>query len=203
MEPSPTLDVSRPSPLRLASFVVVVVGAVLAGVGAVQTWVTVGIANQPQLDSPTKGTDVWQGLVVLGCAAVLLVGVIVSRLVTGRARTVVGGVLAASGIVCTAVAGAFLVTATSAYSAIDDQQVVNAIAKATGATADQVRAKACATLGCTTTVGRGPWLALVGGLLGLVGGILVLAWAARVGPGPSRDASEPGEVETSAPGSEV
>jgi hypothetical protein len=203
MEPSPTLDVSRPSPLRLASFVVVVLGAVLAGVGAVQTWVTVGIANLPQLDSPTKGTDVWQGRVVLACAVVLLGCVIASRLVRGGVRTVMGVLVVAAGGVCVAVAGAFIATASSTYSAIDDQALVAAIARATGATADQVRAKACATLGCTTTVGNGPWLAVVGGALGLVGGILVLAWAARVDPGPSRDASEPGAVETSSPGSEV
>ncbi|MGE5227548.1 MAG: Trp biosynthesis-associated membrane protein [Planctomycetaceae bacterium] len=201
MEPSPTLDTSRPSPLRLASFVVVVLGAVLAGVGAVQTWVTVGIAHQSQLDSPTKGTDIWQGRVVLACAAVLLVCVIASRLVRDRARTVMGGLLVAAGAVCAGVAGAFLATAASTYSAIDDQGLVDAIAKATGATATQIREKACATLGCTTTVGVGPWLAVAGGALGLVGGILVLTWAARVGTGPSRDATEPGEVETSSPGS--
>ncbi len=180
MEPSPALDTSPPSPLRLVGFLLVVVGALLAGLGALQTWVTVGIANQPQLDTPTKGTDIWQGLVVLGCAAILLVGVLVSRAVKGRTRTAVGGLLVAAGIVCASVAGAFLATASSAYSAIDDQTVVDALAKATGATAEEVRAKACATLGCTTTVGTGPWLAIVGGLLGLLGGILVLAWASRI-----------------------
>ena len=203
MEPSPSLDASPPSPLRLTSFVVVVLGAVLAGVGAVQTWVTVGIAHQSQLDSPTKGTDIWQGRVVLVCAVVLLVCVIAARLVRGRARTVMGGLLVAAGVVCAAVAGAFIATAASTYSAIDNQALVDAFAKATGATADQVRTKACATLGCTTTIGVGPWLALAGGALGLVGGILVLAWAARVGPGPRLDAMEPGEVETSSPGSET
>ena len=200
MEPSPALDTSPPSPLRLVGFLLVVVGALLAGVGALQTWVTVGIANQPQLDTPTKGTDIWQGLVVLGCAAILLVGLLVSRAVKGRTRTAVGGLLVAAGIVAAAVAGAFLATASSAYSALDDQKVIDALAKAIGATADQVRAKACAAFGCTTTVGSGPWLAIAGGVLGLVGGIVVLAWASRITPEDLPAASEPDEVGSS-PGS--
>ncbi|MGZ4133038.1 MAG: Trp biosynthesis-associated membrane protein [Actinomycetota bacterium] len=197
MEPSPTLDTSPPSPLRLASFLLVVLGALLAGIGAVQTWVTVGIANQAQLDSPTKGTDIWQGRVALACAVILLVGVVVSRMVKGRARMVVGGVLVAAGVVCTAVAGAFLATASSTYSAIDNQQVVDAIAKAAGTSADEVRAKACATLGCTTTVGKGAWMAVAGGVLGLIGGILVLRWASRIATTMTPEMTEPGETASS------
>jgi hypothetical protein len=197
MEPFPTLDTSRPSPLRLAGFFLTVLGALLAGIGATMTWVTVGIEAADELDSVTKGVDIWDGRVVLACAVVMLLSVLGTRIVSsdGGRRTFASIVIAA-GFVSLAVATAFVMTATTRFDPVEDDQLVSAIAEASGVSADQVRASlddTLAELGTFTQVGPGPYLAIAGGLAGVIGGVLVLSWANR-----PQDALEPAEGGTPA-----
>jgi hypothetical protein len=195
MEPEPRLDASRPSPLRLWGFIAVVVGALLAGVGAIQTWVTVGIEGAPDLDTATKGTDLTSGRLVLLGAIAMLVGIVGTRLTQGRVRLAIAVVIIATAALVGTVGVWFAVTAPSSYSPVDNVALVDALARATGTTPEQVREVACQAIGCVTTVGWGPWGAAIGGWLGVAGGTLALAWAARTAASP--DGPEPGmgEVE--------
>lgn len=187
MEPAPAFDTSRPSPLRLAGFLVTVLGALLAGIGAAGTWVTVGISGQGQLDSVTKGTDRWEGKVVLACAAVMLVGVLGTRMVRShQARAAVAGLVALAGLASAGVGGWFMATASSRFSPVADASIAEKLAGVLGKPVDQVSTElqqVVEKLGGFTTVGTGPKLALAGGVLGLIGGILVLRWTSRTAAG--------------------
>lgn len=201
MEPSPAFDVSRPSPLRVAGFLVTALGALLAGVSATLTWVTVGIEGAGGLDTPTKGLDIWDGKVVLACAVVMLIAVLVTRMASSLGlRRGAAGLVIAAGLVTLAVGAAFVMTASSRFEPVADDELVASIAQAAGVPEDQVRATfedSMQQLGAFTEVGPGPYVAIAGGLAGLVGGILVLAWTGR-----PEETDEPAE-DASPTGSDV
>ncbi len=183
MDRTPRVDASRPSPLRLAGFLTTVAGGLLAGVGATLTWVTVGIEVAEGIDSVTKGIDLWDGQVVLACALVMLIAVLVTRMASSDGlRRSFAAVVIGAGFVTLAVATAFVLSATTRFDPVEDDALVSAIAEASGVPEDQVRASIDDTLeelGAFTTVGPGPYLAIAGGLAGVVGGVLVLAWVSR------------------------
>jgi hypothetical protein len=188
MESSPTLDLSNPDPLRVAGFLTTVFGALVAGVGATLTWVTVGIEAAAEVDSVTKGVDVWDGRVVLGCAVAMLVAVLVTRMAgSPMVRRSAAAAVIVAGIVCLVVGGAFLGMASSRFDPVDDERLASAIADATGVPIDQVTATlgdVVDELGAHTELGVGPYLAIVGGLAGAIGGVLVLTWTTRQEPEP-------------------
>ena len=62
------MDASRPSALRLAGFLCVAAGGLLLGIGSVMNWAVIGLVGSTALDSPIKGTDVWEGRATLGQA---------------------------------------------------------------------------------------------------------------------------------------
>jgi hypothetical protein len=113
----------------------------------------------------------------------MLIAVLVTRMTSsdGLRRSFAAAVIGA-GFVTLAVATAFVLSATTRFTAVEDDAVVSAIAEASGMPEDQVRASIDDTLeelGAFTTVGPGPYLAIAGGLAGVVGGVLVLAWVSR------------------------
>jgi len=185
MEPTPQMDASRPSDLRLIAFALTAAGALAIGVGSVLTWVSAGF-TQPQLaqlTSVTKGIDTNEGKVALGCAVAALILVIASRVVSDAARAVLAGVLVVVGALA-AVAGAmFISSASTNYSPIDSDSIVNRLAAELGHSPEEVRA-ALATvssqLGPYTNVGAGPWIVIAGGIMVAVGGVLTVRWAARL-----------------------
>jgi len=185
IEPSPQMDASRPSNLRLVAFVLTAVGALAIGVGSVLTWVTAGFTQEglAQLTSVTKGLDTNEGKVALGCAVVTLILVLASRVVSDTARAVIAGVLVVVGALAAVVAALFVSTASTNYSPIDSDSIISRLAVQLGHTPDEVRA-ALATvadqLGPYTNIGTGPWLVIVGGVMVAVGGVLTVRWAARL-----------------------
>ena len=182
MEPAPAMNVSRPSALRLSGFVVSAVAALLAGIGSVLTWVTLGLRNQASVTSDIRGLDIADGKLVLGAAVVILVAVVSTRLVAPRARTIVAAAVLVAAIVVLVVAAAFLLRASDRFEAVDSDVLVQKIAEATGVPADAVRPRmeeVVARLGGFTDVGPGAWLALAGGVVGTAGGVLVVAWGRR------------------------
>jgi hypothetical protein len=193
----PRLDASRPSNLRLAAFALTAGGALLMGIGALVTWVTVGIADQLAVQTVTPGTDLSGGLITLVCAVVVLVLVVVSRFVTGTMRRVLSIVVIAPGVLAAAVAGYFIWAAPTHYSPVDDDNLVTALANATGRSIDEVRAALAQVvdqLGGYTHIGPGPWIVLIGSVLVVVGGVLTLQWSARVrSVGATNTSSEPTE----------
>jgi Tryptophan-associated transmembrane protein (Trp_oprn_chp) len=189
MESAPSLDASRPSNLRLAAFALTAAGALLMGVGSVLTWVTVGLRDQLSVQTVSPGTDLSAGIITLLCAVVILVLLIVSRLIVGPAGRGIALVIIVAAAGSTALAAWFVATAADHYSPIDDEQLVNSLAQVLGKSADEIRtalASVIDQLGGYTTVGPGPWVVIVGGLLALAGGILTYRWATRVmrNPGP-------------------
>jgi hypothetical protein len=83
-----------------------------------------------------------------------------------------------------AVVGAlFVSTASTTYSPIDSESIVNELAALLQQPADKVR-EALATvadqLGPYTKIGAGPWIVIAGGVLVAVGGVLTVRWAARL-----------------------
>jgi Tryptophan-associated transmembrane protein (Trp_oprn_chp) len=185
MEPAPQMDASRPSNLRLVAFILVAVGALTIGVGSVLTWVTAGFA-QPALaglTSATKGIDTNEGKVALGCAVVALILVLVSRVVSDTARAVLAGVMVVVGALAAVVGAMFIGSASTNYSPIDSESIVNRLAAQLRQPPDQVRAAletVSGQLGPYTNVGAGPWLVIAGGVLVAVGGVLTVRWAARL-----------------------
>jgi len=179
------MDTSRPSNLRLAAFGLTALGALVVGIGSILTWVTVGF-TQPELaalTSATKGTDITDGKVALGCAVVTLILVIASRVVSDVVRAIMAGIVVVAGGLATAVALLFMSSAPTKYTPIDSGSLVEKIATLLGKSADEVRAALAAVsekLGPYTDVGAGPWVVVAGGLMVMVGGVLTVRWAARL-----------------------
>lgn len=183
MGPSAAFDDARPDPLRVAGFLVTAAGALLAGVGATLIWVTVGIEVAEGIDTVTRGIDVWDGVVVLVCAVLTLIAVLATRMATSpRVRRAGATLVIAAGFVALSVSAAFVLTASTRFEPVDDDTLIAAIARAAGIPEDQVRATVQDTLdevGAFTRIGPGPFLAIIGGLTGVIGGVLVLSWAGR------------------------
>ena len=177
VEPPPRLDASRPTFLRVTGFMFTVAGALLAGVSARMLWVTVGIRGAEAVSPDYRGAELADGRIVLATALVMLTAVLVSRLLhTPASRKAAAAVVIAAAVVCLAVAGAFLVTASTRFEPFENR----ALAEALHVSVTELEAMLAAqgVVGFTD-VGVGPYLALFGGVLGLVGGVLVLAWASR------------------------
>jgi Tryptophan-associated transmembrane protein (Trp_oprn_chp) len=190
VEPAPALDASRPTALRLWGFLLCAIGALLAGIASVLTWVTVGLRKVPAMDSASRGLDLVDGKVVLVAAVVMLVGVMATRLIAPRARRLVAVVVLLAGIVTIVVSGLFLARASDRFHAVDSEAVVEKFAQATGRPADVVRAHmegVVAQLGGFTDVGPGAWVALAGGAVGTAGGVLVVLWSRRASDGATND----------------
>ena len=185
MEAAPRMDTSRPSNLRLAAFALTALGALVIGIGSILTWVTVGFSDQnlAALTSATRGTDVRDGKIALGCAIATLILVIASRLVSDTVRAVLAGVVIVAGGLATAVAAMFIRSAPTDYPPIDSEALVAKIAAYLQKTPDEIRgalAGVADKLGPYTHVGPGPWVTLAGGVMVVVGGILTVRWAARL-----------------------
>jgi hypothetical protein len=162
-ESEPRLDVSRPSGLRAAGFLLTVIGASLIGVGAMAVWLTVGIPNESAHTS-IRGTDLSDGRVVLVCALLILVTVVVSRLVSGRRRELLGALALVAGLLAVAIAAAFLAGGS------DRSAVVQTLG---------IPKEMWARFGVFRDLGPGANLVLSGGLLSIAGAVLTLRWARR------------------------
>ena len=177
VEPSPRLDASRPTFLRLSGFVLAVTGALVAGLGALLVWVTVGIRGAEGISPSYKGVETTEGRGVLAAALVMLAAVLLSRLLHTPAsrKAAAVGVLVA-GVLCVGLSGAFLVTGPTRFEPFESQALIDGL----GVTESELEAllEAEGVVGFTD-LGAGPYVALLGGAMGIVGGVLILSWAAR------------------------
>jgi Ca2+/Na+ antiporter len=162
--------------LRVAGFLITVVGALLAGVGAIQAWIDVSPKDQnlAVLTIHDVGIDLWQGKVVLALAVVALVAVLVTRIgASSRSRKIAAAVLLCTGLAIVGVA-----VYTVARGADD---AIEAIAQA-----ERLDDQASLLIGV--------WLTLGGGVLVIVGAALTLMWSGRVRYDDDRDAAVPSEA---------
>jgi tryptophan-associated transmembrane protein len=198
MDDEPRLDASRPSNLRLAGFALTVGGALLLGIASVLDWVAVGFTQMPNSQTTDIGTEVGAGRIALGAAVLLLILVVAGRMVADRWRTVISIAMIVIAGLATAVAAWFAISAADHYSPVDDDRLVAALAQAFHKTPDEIRAgltNVVNQLGGYTHLGPGPWLAIAGGILAIVGGVLTLRWARRLrtneGAGEPASSAEP------------
>jgi tryptophan-associated transmembrane protein len=179
----PRLDASRPSNLRLAGFAFTAVGALLLGVASRLTWVTLGSSALPP-ETSYLGTELGAGKIALAAAIMLLVLIVVVRTVEGRWRTILSIVMILIAAVAAAFAAWFALSAADHYSPTNNDAMINALAAALHRTPDQIRADMTTLIdqaGGYTHLGPGVWVAIVGGVVAIVGSVLTLRWAGRMG----------------------
>ena len=195
-------DASPPTPLRLAGFVTVAAGAAAAGIGATRDWVIVGFPQDRTgaADVSFRGTDVWEGKVVLLIAVASLLGLLALRQVHPPAtRRAIAVVLIAAGLVAAALPLADAMRARDRFGGGEGlDQIAAGLARQLDLPEDVVRARLQEQFGAALRVDVQPalWLSAFGGLLIACGGVLSLAWARGTTRAESAPDPEPGSSST-------
>jgi len=183
--PSELLSTARPSRLRLAGFLAIVVGALLVGLGSTREWVQVGLASDVEgaIDVPVNGTDEWQGKVLLIGAVVALALMLVVRVATSATtRRVLAAGIVAIGVVAIVVGALFVAGAEDRYAGTDGIDVLaEEVARETGDAVDVVKEALLEALRGELRIDVAPWVwvATAGGLVLVAGGVLTLAWISQ------------------------
>jgi hypothetical protein len=197
------LSTARPTKLRLAGFLCLAVGAVAAGYGATADWVTIGFPADIEraVDVTVRGTDVWEGKVVLFGSVAALLAMLAMRLARSDA---VGRSLAVALIVIGLAAVALpLWDAVRAEERFGGGEGVDLLAERLAAqlelpesvVREQLREEFQRAL--RVEVERGIWITAAGGTLLATGGALSFAWVRRRGRGRSGPAGAGRAAETS------
>jgi hypothetical protein len=185
---------ARPTGLRVAGFVCVALGAVLAGVGATREWATVGFAGDArgQLDIPWNGIDVWEGKVVLLTATAALIVMLAMRISGSEAtRRGLAIVLTLLGLLCTAFPVASAIRAEDRFGGVQGvDKLAKSVAIKTGFTEDVAREQLEELIdqGLRVDISAGLGLTVAGGVLLVVGGALSFAWVRRAPAAPAETA---------------
>jgi hypothetical protein len=180
---SELLSTGRPTRLRLAGFLVLVAGCVLAGIGATREWATIGFVADAErtADVSVYGTDIWEGKVVLLIAGVALVAMIVMRIaISGALRRSLGVALVVLGMVCTALPTLAAIRADARFGGVEGLDRMARILSARLELPEDVIREQLADQfrqDLRVEIGPGVWLSIAGGLLIVAGGALGLAWA--------------------------
>ena len=143
------------------------VGALLMGVGATVTWITVGIPNETA-HTAIRGTDLTDGVVVLLCAVVTLAAVFATRIVgSAGARQAASALAAIAGLVAGAIGVAFLVAGKDRDAVIEGLGIPRGMWLQFGVFRD---------------LGPGAYLAVLGGLFAVVGSLMMVLSAGTADP---------------------
>jgi hypothetical protein len=171
--------------LRAIGFLVIVAGALTAGLGTMLTWVSVSLPGT--IPEVYLGVDLLEGTIALGLAVVALVAVLASRIAaTGSARRGAAVAVVAAGIALVAIAGGEALTAPGRFR----EDVVRDVTSAVGGSLAPVDTAALEAA-IDVRLGVGLWLTLAGGLATAAGGLVTLAWASRRVTAGRDDAAEP------------
>jgi hypothetical protein len=179
------LSTARPTPLRFAGFLALTLGGAATGLGALLTWATVGFPKDLEgaLDVQVRGTDVWEGKVVLAIGVATLVGMVVMRLLaTVGAKRVVATLIVVGGIASAGLAGMTAVRADPRFGGIGElDAIARAAAHELNLPIEQVRAQLERTFGTILRVDLGPGIpvTIAGGAIAVLGGGLSLVWAGQ------------------------
>lgn len=182
----------RPSPLRLAGFLVTIVGGTLIGVGSILTWATVRFGGE----SVVKGIDTIEGKIALACAIIVLLGIPAMRgALTRKGRR--GWAIAIIVLSLVAAGGAL-------YDAIRKEarlglpgaeQIAGQISAEAGIPAEKILEQFSEEV--ETELGPGIPVTIAGGVIGAIGGVLGLIWASTA-PLPGVDGGRVTEEESTA-----
>jgi hypothetical protein len=184
---------ARPTALRVAGFVCVALGAVLAGVGATREWVAVGFSADTEhaADLSVHGIDVWEGKVVLFAAAAALLVLLAMR-ISGSPGTRRGlaVVLIVLGALCIALPVVDAIQANNRFA--NDagiERYVRFLAVRSSLPEDDVREQLAEQFSRDLRVelSAGLWITVAGGVLLVAGGALSVAWSGRGSPEPVPD----------------
>lgn len=179
------LSTARPTPLRLAGFLALAAGAVVAGIGATRDWAIVGFPEDRTgaVDVSYRGTDVWEGKVVLLVAVGALLAMLAIRLASAAStRSLIAGLLILFGLVCAALP---LVDAARAADRFGGggglDRIAESLALERDLPEDEVRELLERRFGeaLRVDVEAGLWSSAAGGVLLVAGGALSVAWASR------------------------
>ena len=188
---SEIVSTARPTGLRVAGFVCVALGAVLAGVGATREWVAVGFSADTEhaADLSVHGIDVWEGKVVLFAAAAALLILLAMR-ISGSASTRRGlaVVLIVLGAACIALPVVDAARARDRFGGSEGlERFVASLSVKLGLPKDVVREQLSEQLDqeLRVEVSPGVWLTAAGGVLLVVGGALSVAWSRRPSEHPA------------------
>jgi hypothetical protein len=176
------LSTTRPSALRLAGFTCVAAGAVAAGIGATREWASIGFPADVlgAADVSVRGTDIWEGKVILLGAAAALTAVLAMRLAASRAtRRGLAVLILVIGIVSTVLPALAALRPEGRFGGDSgEDRYVEWLAAESGLPEDVVRDtfREQFELALRVEVGPGVWLTTAGGLLLVLGGALGLRW---------------------------
>jgi hypothetical protein len=192
------LSTSRPSGLRVAGFFFLAFGATAAGIGATREWAAIGFPADAlgAADVSVRGTDVWEGKVVLLSAVVALVALVAMRISRSTAtRVALGWLLVAIGVVCVVLPALAAVRAEDRFGGTNGvDRMAEALSAELELPEDVVREQLAEQFdrALRVDVGPGLWLTVLGGALVIVGGVLGLRWArgaeVSAAPGPETSA---------------
>lgn len=165
------------SKLRFTGFTLTVLGALLAGLGALLEWGTLTIGSGGSSFPPLAihGTDIIEGKIALIAAAAALVAALLMRVGnTQRARPTFIWLALVAGIVAVAAPALTALRAEERLSSSMSASAVT-IAAVTGAkvsdVTDQLKALEQVSLR------PGIWICIVGGAIAIAGAVLSLRWA--------------------------
>ncbi|MDP9330593.1 MAG: hypothetical protein M3P11_08165 [Actinomycetota bacterium] len=182
-EPEPKMDLSRPSPLRLAGFLAVAIGGLLLGVGSALNWAVVGFVGSHALDVQTRGIDIWEGKVTLAIGVLALLGIVAMRIASkAPMRRAAALAVTLSGLFAS---GLMVATVIRGKDRFADQsqlgKIASQLSKAGAGSAADILRSLQATFAARVSFSRqlGLWLTLAGAILAAIGGILSLRWVDR------------------------
>ena len=150
-------------------------GAILIGIGATRTWVTVGLSGvQTNTNTAIKGIDMVEGKISLACALVMLIGVLGARMVADRRlRIGLASLMNGTAVLAAIVAMNFL------QDGLDRQVVLDAVG---------IPRAQWVAIGVFREFGPGVYWVRAGGLIGFAGAVLTLVWAVRSARAPAAEA---------------
>jgi hypothetical protein len=173
-------------------FLAVTLGGLLLGIGSISNWATVGLTSDKAhvLDSPIKGTDIWEGKVTLGLALLVLIAIMAMRVVSsGRARKAIAYLIAVSGVFAVVIGFVDTIRFTERFSGGTKalEAIANSAATTLGVPAQGILSDLLANRAklISVTRGAGIWFVIAGGVLAVVGGVLSLSWANTGSPEPA------------------
>ena len=139
------------------------------------------LARERRSQGAVPGTDLVDGKVTLAAGVLLLIGILALRLAHGGSRRLIAIVLLLAALVALGVGVSDAVRLKSRFESIAVDKIAAALAPQLGLPVDAVRVKVLAQADklIRTEAGIGLWLVIAGGVVGVVGGLLDLAWVGQ------------------------